>query len=64
VSCAATSDADAANTEHDITTLLMYDFTIHLADIASRDFGREQNLATDPVTLKLAALAMRRGQDV
>ena len=64
MSCAATSDADAANAEHDITTLLMYDFTIHLGDIASRDFGREQNLATDPVTLKLAALAMRRGQDV
>jgi hypothetical protein len=33
VSCAAASDADVAKTENDITTLLMYDFIIHLGDI-------------------------------
>jgi hypothetical protein len=33
VSGAAANDADAAKTEHDMTTLLMYDFMIHLGDI-------------------------------
>jgi hypothetical protein len=60
----AASDTVAANTEHDMTTLLMRDFIIHLGDIALSDFGLEQNLATYPVILKLAAVAMQCRQNV
>lgn len=44
--------------------LLMHDFIIHLGDIGSSDFGLEQNLATAPLALKLAELAVRCRQDV
>jgi hypothetical protein len=39
-------------------------FIIHLGDVTKSDFGLEQDLATYPVTLKLAALATECRQNV
>ena len=64
MSCAAASDTDAAKTEHDITMLLMHDFIITSVTFDEAISGSSRTLATDPVALKLAGLAVRCRQDV
>jgi len=44
--------------------LLMYDFIVHLGDIAGSDFGLEQDVATYAVILKLAGLVLRCRQNM